>query len=173
MGRNADLPECGSGTVPVKDIQIDYRCRNADLPECGIGTYPLRRPEIPRLGVGTPICPSVGLELLALRLLVRLAWCRNADLPECGIGTATQQPHSMRSGASERRFARVWDWNIACLTGTRTLMHVGTPICPSVGLELERSAFLWWRGATSERRFARVWDWNKGIAGTRHWASRR
>src|SRR5581483_4571904 len=163
MGRNADLPECGSGTVPVKDIQIDYRCRNADLPECGIGTYPLRRPEIPRLGVGTPICPSVGLELLALRLLVRLAWCRNADLPECGIGTATQQPHSMRSGASERRFARVWDWNSIvarscgggvqrrnadlpeCGIGTRGSRvraigqaDVGTPICPSVGLEHRR-----------------------------------
>src|SRR5581483_4571903 len=86
----------------------------------------------------------------------------------------TSSPVVGSSGmVSERRFARVWDWNRNAAAAFNALRGVGTPICPSVGLELNRSAFLWWRRATSERRFARVWDWNKGIAGTRHWASRR
>ena len=61
---------------------------------------------------------------------------------------------------SERRFARVWDWNIKIDEGWGFPTPVGTPICPSVGLEhyslLRKERAYYW----SERRFARVWDWN-------------
>src|SRR5581483_4056113 len=62
--------------------------------------------------VGTPICPSVGLERQDTGVPPTLPVCRNADLPECGIGTAALSQPSARPET------------------------VGTPICPSVGLEL-------------------------------------
>src|SRR5581483_11948530 len=64
--------------------------------------------------VGTPICPSVGLQPLCLPTL-RCHLCRNADFPECGIATATLLPQGRRRYGSERRFARVWDCNTICL----------------------------------------------------------
>src|SRR5581483_3423631 len=61
--------------------------------------------------VGTPICPSVGLEHFRKHLVTNSDQRRNADLPECGIGTT-------RTSCFRTRIT----W-------------VGTPICPSVGLE--------------------------------------
>src|SRR5581483_6445676 len=120
---------------------------------------PLRMKEEKQGIVGTPICPSVGLEVPMNWLSAPKVKSRNADLPECGIGRPCP---SMPSPATISRNADLPECGIGSIVsfgGSGLPRIVGTPICPSVGLEVYRRNSDHADHARSERRFARVWDW--------------